>query len=149
MGLDNPGRPGILMRFCWMAQKMPPPMRPNRLTTPAMMPTVLSVGLELAFWLWLVVSAVWVISGWSASALAGSAASDSAAVAASVVVSVLLVVVASTGAGVVSASAETVESATWAAGPAGAASWALATVPDRPKLIAIVKVTSVLRTPRD
>ncbi|MFC2667866.1 MAG: hypothetical protein ACFN1A_02350 [Corynebacterium matruchotii] len=45
-----------------------------------MMPTVLSVGLELAFWLWLAVSAVWVISGWSASALAGSAASDSAAV---------------------------------------------------------------------
>ena len=61
----------------------------------------------------------------------------------SAVASVLLVVAASAGAGVASASA------TWAAGPAGAASWALATVPDRPKLIAIVKVTSVLRTPRD
>jgi hypothetical protein len=34
-------------------------------------------------------------------------------------------------------------------GAAGAASWALAIVPEKPKLIAIVKVTSVLRTPRD
>ena len=70
-------------------------------------------------------------------------------VVASVVASALLVAVASAGAGVASASATTVESATWAAGPAGAASWALAIVLEKPKLIAIVKVTSVLRTPRD